>query len=58
MSRVAFNNQINAALCAFFMIVAVVMLVAVVINIRKALASTTPTANEVAPAYQSEPARA
>ncbi|MFT3760549.1 carbon starvation CstA family protein [Thauera sp.] len=58
MGRVAFNNQINAALCGFFMIVAVVMLVAVVINIRKALASSKPTANEVAPAYHSEPARA
>lgn len=52
MSRVAFNNQINAMLCAFFMIVAVIMLIAVVINIRKALANNAVTAREVEPSYR------
>ncbi len=46
MGRVAFANQVNAALCAFFMLVACTMVVAAFINIRKALASQKPTANE------------
>lgn len=58
MSRVAFNNQVNAALCGFFMIVAVVMLVAVIINVRKALANPRPTTQETPPVYREELARA
>ncbi|MGL5633034.1 MAG: carbon starvation CstA family protein [Azovibrio sp.] len=46
MERIAFNNQINAVLCGFFMIVAVTMLVAAVIQIRKALNSNKPTIKE------------
>lgn len=46
MERIVFNNQINAALCGFFMIVAVTMLVAAVVQVRKALASNKPTVNE------------
>ncbi|RQW25894.1 carbon starvation protein A [Rhodobacteraceae bacterium CH30] len=46
MERIVFNNQINAGLCAFFMLVAVVMLVAAVVNIRKALAADKPTVRE------------
>ncbi|MEC5397417.1 carbon starvation CstA family protein [Uliginosibacterium sp. H1] len=46
MGRIVFNNQLNAVLCAFFMLVAVVMLVATVIHVRKALANPLPTAHE------------
>ncbi|MXR37922.1 carbon starvation CstA family protein [Craterilacuibacter sinensis] len=46
MERIVFNNQINAGLCAFFMLVAMVMLVAAVVNIRKALAADKPTVHE------------
>ncbi|ATE61473.1 carbon starvation CstA family protein [Thauera sinica] len=52
MSRVAFNNQINAALCGFFMIVAVTMVIAAFGVIRKALASRTPTAMEAPVTYR------
>ncbi|KAF0814992.1 Carbon starvation protein A [Andreprevotia sp. IGB-42] len=46
MQRIAFNNQINAALCGFFMLVAVVMLVSAFFNIRRALAARQPTVRE------------
>ncbi|TAH42458.1 MAG: carbon starvation protein A, partial [Betaproteobacteria bacterium] len=46
MSRVAFNNQIDAVLCGFFMLVAVTMVFAAFGVIREALASRTPTAVE------------
>lgn len=46
MERIAFNNQINAALCGFFMIVAVTMLLAAIVQIRKALNSDKPTIRE------------
>ncbi len=46
MSRVAFNNQIDAVLCGFFMIVAVTMAVSAFSVIRQALASRQPTAME------------
>jgi len=54
MGRVAFNNQVNAVLCGFFMLVAIVMLVAVIINIRKALKSPVPTTHETEVVYQEE----
>ncbi|WP_266125988.1 carbon starvation CstA family protein [Acinetobacter bereziniae] len=54
MQTIVLSNQINAALCAFFMIVAVVMLVAAIGVIRRALASPTPTVNE-APAVYADP---
>ena len=46
MQTIIMSNQINAALCAFFMIVAFVMLFAAIRVIRRALASPTPTVNE------------
>ncbi|AOX99204.1 carbon starvation CstA family protein [Jeongeupia sp. USM3] len=46
MQRIAFNNQINATLCGFFMIVAAVMLVAAFFNVRRALAARHPTVRE------------
>ncbi len=46
MQRIVLNNQVNAALCGFFMLVAVVMLVSAVLNIRAALASRQPTTHE------------
>ena len=51
MHTVAFSNQINAALCAFFMIVAFVMLFAAIGVIRRALASNVPTVNEAEAIY-------
>ncbi|CAM4143118.1 carbon starvation CstA family protein [Acinetobacter pragensis] len=52
MQTVAMSNQINAALCAFFMVVAVVMLIAAIGVIRKALASPVPTVNESEAVYR------
>ncbi|UXY13746.1 carbon starvation protein A [Chitiniphilus purpureus] len=46
MQRIAFNNQVNAVLCGFFMLVAVVMLLAACVAIRRALAEAGPTAQE------------
>ncbi|MCE0491537.1 carbon starvation protein A [Pantoea sp. Mb-10] len=46
MQTIVFSNQINAALCAFFMLVAVTMLVAAFFVIRRALRSTQPTTHE------------
>jgi len=46
MQTIVFSNQINAALCAFFMLVAVTMLVAAFFVIRRALNSTVPTTHE------------
>ncbi|QZN97464.1 carbon starvation CstA family protein [Symbiopectobacterium purcellii] len=48
METIVFSNQINAALCGFFMLVAVTMLISAFFVIRRALASETPTAKEVA----------
>ncbi|SPT48402.1 starvation-induced peptide utilization protein [Acinetobacter haemolyticus] len=53
MQTIVLSNQINAALCAFFMIVAVVMIIASIGAVRRALASPTPTAKE-APAVFTE----
>lgn len=46
MHTIIMNNQINAALCAFFMLVAVTMLISSFFAIRRALKSTEPTVNE------------
>ncbi|MBD8161451.1 carbon starvation CstA family protein [Erwinia persicina] len=46
MQTIVLSNQINAGLCAFFMLVAVTMLVAAFFAIRRALLSTTPTVRE------------
>ena len=54
MQTIVFSNQINAALCAFFMIVAIVMLIAAIAAIRRALASPVPTVNE-SPAIYADP---
>ncbi|OTG86413.1 carbon starvation protein A [Acinetobacter sp. ANC 4558] len=51
MQNIVLSNQINAVLCAFFMIVAIVMLIAAVGVIRRALASPTPTAHEAEAIY-------
>ncbi|AYA02147.1 carbon starvation protein A [Acinetobacter sp. WCHAc010034] len=52
MHTVAFSNQINAVLCGFFMIVAIVMLIAAIRVIRKALASPVPTVHEAEAVYR------
>ena len=54
MQTIVLSNQINAALCAFFMIVAIIMIIAAIGVIRRALASPTPTVNE-APAVYADP---
>ena len=54
MQTIVFSNQINAALCGFFMIVAIVMLIAAFFAIRRALASPVPTVNE-SPAIYADP---
>ena len=54
MQTVVLSNQINAVLCAFFMIVAIVMVIASIGVIRRALASREPTTHE-APAIYAEP---
>ncbi|MEQ9885662.1 carbon starvation CstA family protein [Pectobacterium zantedeschiae] len=46
METIVFSNQINAALCGFFMLVAVTMLVSAFFVIRRALNSNVPTAKE------------
>lgn len=46
METIVFSNQINAALCAFFMLVAVTMLVSAFFVARQALRSKIPTAQE------------
>ncbi|WP_032032934.1 carbon starvation CstA family protein [Acinetobacter sp. 723929] len=54
MQTIVMSNQINAALCGFFMIVAIVMGIAAIGIVRRALASPTPTAQE-APAVYADP---
>ncbi|WP_151980201.1 carbon starvation CstA family protein [Acinetobacter guerrae] len=51
MQTVVLSNQINAVLCAFFMIVAVVMVIASIGVIRRALASREPTTHEAPAVY-------
>ncbi|MCU5775682.1 carbon starvation protein A [Erwiniaceae bacterium BAC15a-03b] len=46
MQTIVLSNQINAALCAFFMLVAVTMLISAIFVIRRALRSDKPTTHE------------
>ena len=55
MQTVIMSNYINAALCGFFMIVAVVMVIAAIGIIRKALASPVPTVHEAEAVYSDVP---
>lgn len=52
MHTIVFSNQINAVLCAFFMIVAVVMLLASIRVIYKALQTSYPTVHEAEIVYE------
>jgi carbon starvation protein len=54
MQTVIMSNQINAALCGFFMIVAVIMVIASIGIVRRALASKVPTVNEAPAVYADE----
>ncbi|MEN8405074.1 carbon starvation CstA family protein [Acinetobacter seifertii] len=54
MQNIVMSNQINAALCGFFMIVSIVMIIASIGIVRRALASRTPTVNE-APVVYADP---
>ncbi|WP_426454835.1 carbon starvation CstA family protein [Acinetobacter sp. KB005] len=54
MQTIVMSNQINAALCGFFMIVSIVMIIASIGIVRRALASPTPTVNE-SPAVYADP---
>lgn len=54
MQSIVLSNQINAVLCAFFMIVAIVMVFASISVVRRALASKTPTVNEAEAVYRDE----
>lgn len=54
MQTVVLSNQINAVLCGFFMVVAIVMVIASIGVVRRALASKVPTVNE-APAIYEDP---
>nr|WP_314370342.1 carbon starvation CstA family protein [uncultured Acinetobacter sp.] len=55
MQAIVLSNQINAVLCGFFMIVAIVMIIASIGIIRRALQSPVPTVHE-APAVFTETA--
>ncbi|WP_075181878.1 carbon starvation CstA family protein [Pantoea sp. 1.19] len=54
MQTIVFSNQVNAALCGFFMLVAVTMLIAAGFAIRRALRSDKPTVHEAAISLRSE----
>ena len=54
MQTIVFSNQINAAHCAFFMLVAVTMLISAFFVIRRALNNATPTTHETAVSLRSE----
>lgn len=54
MQTVIFSNHINALLCGFFMIVAIVMVITSIGVIRRALASKVPTMNEAPAVYAEE----
>lgn len=54
MQTIVMANQINAALCAFFMIVAFVMLFAAIGVIRRALANPNPSVNESEAVYRDD----
>ncbi|WP_145501272.1 carbon starvation CstA family protein [Yersinia similis] len=57
METIVFSNQINAALCVFFMLVAVTMLVSAFFVIRRALKSSKPTTHETEIVFREEVAR-
>lgn len=57
MQTIVFSNQINAALCGFFMLVAVTMLIAAFFVIRKALRSNLPTTHESTVALRNKEVR-
>lgn len=57
METIVFNNQINAALCAFFMLVAVTMLISSFFVIRRALKSSKPTTHETEVVFREETVR-
>ena len=54
MQTIVFSNQINAMLCGFFMIVAVVMLFAAIAAIRRALADPNPSVHESEAIYRDD----
>ena len=54
MQTIVFSNQINAVLCGFFMIVAIVMLFAAIGVIRRALADPNPSVRESEAIYSDE----
>ncbi|MGD8105944.1 carbon starvation CstA family protein [Pantoea sp. FN0302] len=54
MQTIVLSNQINAALCAFFMLVAVTMLISAFFVIRRALKSERPTTHETEPMLRKE----
>ncbi|KAB0651565.1 carbon starvation protein A [Acinetobacter bohemicus] len=54
MQTIVFSNQINAVLCGFFMIVAIVMLFAAIGVIRRALANPNPSVHESEAIYSDE----
>ncbi|MEG0054698.1 MAG: carbon starvation CstA family protein [Hafnia sp.] len=54
METIVMNNYINAALCGFFMLVAVTMLISAFFVIRRALDSNKPTVHETTPALREE----
>lgn len=54
MQTIVFSNQINAILCGFFMIVAIVMLFAAIGVIRRALADPNPSVHESEAIYSDE----
>ena len=47
MSRIVFNNYLDAGLCALFMAIVLAMIGFAILNIRKALASADVTTREV-----------
>ncbi|MDU7869588.1 MAG: carbon starvation CstA 5TM domain-containing protein, partial [Pantoea sp.] len=57
MQTIVFSNQINAAMCGFFMLVAVTMLIAAFFVIRKALRSNLPTTHESTVALRNKEVR-
>ncbi|WP_214646722.1 carbon starvation CstA family protein [Acinetobacter sp. ANC 5378] len=54
MQTIVFSNQINAVLCGFFMIVAIVMVFAAIGVIRRALADPNPSVHESEAIYSDE----
>ncbi|MBM7341185.1 carbon starvation CstA family protein [Pantoea coffeiphila] len=57
MQTIVMSNQINAALCGFFMLVAVTMLISSFFVIRRALQSSQPTTHESEIVLRSETAQ-